>query len=61
VRDDSILQSTPLVALTGYGTATDRLRTQEAGFTAHLVKPVRFADVHELLDRLLGRGTPRAS
>jgi CheY-like chemotaxis protein len=61
VRDDSILQSTPLVALTGYGTATDRQRTQEAGFTAHLVKPVRFADVHELLDRLLGRETPRAS
>ena len=61
VRDDSTLRSTLLVALTGYGAATDRQRTQEAGFSAHLVKPVRFADVHELLDRLLGRETPRAS
>jgi CheY-like chemotaxis protein/anti-sigma regulatory factor (Ser/Thr protein kinase) len=55
LRDDPTLRSTPLVALTGYGAATDRQRTQEAGFSAHLVKPVRFAHVHELLDRLLGR------
>ena len=63
LRDDSSLQSTLLVALTGYGAATDRHRTQEAGFSAHLVKPVRFADVHELLHKLLGRdrGSPRAS
>ena len=63
LRDDSSLRSTLLVALTGYGAATDRHRTQEAGFSAHLVKPVRFADVHELLDRLLGRDrdAPRAS
>jgi CheY-like chemotaxis protein len=61
VRDDATLRSTLLVALTGYGAATDRQRTREAGFSAHLVKPVRFADVHELLDRLLGRQTPRAS
>jgi len=35
-----------LVALTGYGQATDRARTRQAGFAAHLVKPV---DVGELL------------
>jgi PAS domain S-box-containing protein len=35
-----------LVALTGYGQATDRDRTRQAGFAAHLVKPV---DVSELL------------
>ena len=29
-----------LVALTGYGTSEDRRRTREAGFDAHLVKPV---------------------
>jgi len=28
-----------IVALTGYGEKEDRLRTQEAGFDAHLVKP----------------------
>jgi CheY-like chemotaxis protein len=54
IRNDTSLRSTLLVALTGYGAATDRQRTQAAGFSAHLVKPVRFADVHELLNRLLG-------
>ena len=29
-----------LIALTGYGMAEDRARTQAAGFSAHLVKPV---------------------
>jgi signal transduction histidine kinase len=29
-----------LVAVTGYGQETDRRRSQEAGFSAHLVKPV---------------------
>jgi CheY-like chemotaxis protein len=29
-----------LIALTGYGKAEDQRRSQEAGFDAHLVKPV---------------------
>jgi signal transduction histidine kinase/CheY-like chemotaxis protein len=33
-------RSTQLVALTGYGSAEDRRRTAQAGFDAHLVKPV---------------------
>ncbi len=32
-----------VVALTGYGQQEDRRRAQEAGFDAHLVKPVDFA------------------
>jgi CheY-like chemotaxis protein len=43
-----------LVALTGYGQPEDRQRTVEAGFDAHLVKPVDPAD----LTTLLTRGTP---
>jgi CheY-like chemotaxis protein len=34
-----------LVALTGYGQADDRRLVQEAGFDAHLVKPVAPKDV----------------
>jgi len=44
-----------LVAMTGYGQEEDRQRTQEAGFQSHLVKPVDFNKVEELLslaDRL---------
>jgi len=43
-----------LVALTGYGQEADRRRSSEAGFDAHLVKPVSYED----LARLLGRGGP---
>jgi two-component system CheB/CheR fusion protein len=35
-----------LVALTGYGRASDRGKSREAGFDLHLVKPM---DVNELL------------
>ena len=37
-----------LVALTGYGQETDRRRSAEAGFDAHLVKPVVGEDVLRL-------------
>ena len=38
-----------LVALTGYGQIEDRLRSAEAGFDAHLVKPVAADEVLRLL------------
>jgi CheY-like chemotaxis protein len=41
-----------LVALTGYGQPQDRAKTQEAGFDAHVVKPVDPAKLNELLQRL---------
>lgn len=54
VRSDSELCETPLVALTGYGQPEDRRRTEEAGFDAHLTKPVDL----EALDMVL-RGLRR--
>ncbi|HXH81407.1 MAG TPA: response regulator, partial [Candidatus Tectomicrobia bacterium] len=41
-----------LVALTGYGQPRDRARSQEAGFDAHLVKPVDPPKLAEALQRL---------
>ena len=38
-----------LVALTGWGNAEERQRTAEAGFDAHLVKPVALDDLRALL------------
>lgn len=38
-----------LAALTGYGQADDRTRSNEAGFDAHLIKPVTFEAVESLL------------
>lgn len=43
------LEHLPLAALTGYGQARDRQRSQAAGFFAHLVKPVGLGAISELL------------
>lgn len=42
----------PIVALTGYGLADDKRRAQEAGFTAHLTKPVGLKEIRELFSSL---------
>jgi CheY-like chemotaxis protein/two-component sensor histidine kinase len=42
-----------LIALTGYGAPNDRQRTREAGFDAHLTKPVSLSTVSETLSELL--------
>lgn len=46
------LDHIPVVALTGYGGREDRLRSGEAGFTAHLVKPVDPRELRDLLARV---------
>jgi CheY-like chemotaxis protein/anti-sigma regulatory factor (Ser/Thr protein kinase) len=45
-----------LIAITGYGTAADRRRTREAGFDAHLTKPL---DESELARILASEGRQR--
>jgi CheY-like chemotaxis protein/two-component sensor histidine kinase len=40
LRQDPAMASARLLAVTGYGSEADRLRTVRAGFDAHLVKPV---------------------
>ena len=41
-----------LIALTGYGSDKDRARTKEAGFDAHMVKPVEPAELQTKLREL---------
>jgi CheY-like chemotaxis protein len=43
-----------LIALTGYGQDRDRLRSRDAGFAFHLVKPVDAEQLVNLLDTLGG-------
>ncbi len=44
--------SIPIVALTGFGLEEDKRRAHEAGFTAHLTKPVGLKEIRELLSRI---------
>jgi CheY-like chemotaxis protein len=52
IRAASEARGMVLIALTGYGLPEDRLRAEDAGFDAHLVKPVDFERLDELLDRV---------
>ncbi len=45
--------SAPIVALTGYGLSGDKQRAHEAGFTAHLTKPVSLAELHAVFEQVL--------
>jgi PAS domain S-box-containing protein len=40
------------IALSGYGLEDDLIRTKKAGFVAHLVKPVQFAELHSIISSL---------
>jgi PAS domain S-box-containing protein len=44
-----------LVALTGWGTTQDKHRAKEAGFDAHLTKPVNFQDLDQTLQDSIRR------
>jgi CheY-like chemotaxis protein len=53
LRQDPRLEGVRLVAMTGYGQESDLQLAREAGFDRHLVKPVDFPKVLELLTTLL--------
>jgi CheY-like chemotaxis protein len=42
-------QRIKIVAITGWGTAADRVRSADAGFDVHLVKPVDVTDLRQIL------------
>jgi signal transduction histidine kinase/ActR/RegA family two-component response regulator len=45
-----------LIAVTGYGQPTDRVRASDAGFDCHFVKPVTIAELVKVLDQRVVRG-----
>ena len=49
LREDLGLRDSLLIALSGYAQDEDRHRSQDAGFNAHLTKPVRLDNLKRLL------------
>jgi PAS domain S-box-containing protein len=49
LRQQLVFKNVVLVAMTGYGQESDRLRSREAGFNYHLVKPVDQKQLSEVL------------
>ena len=52
IRKQSNAKRPFLIAMTGYGTQADRLRSRKAGIDVHLVKPVDPAELEDILKRL---------
>ena len=53
LRQQPGLERIALAALTGWGQESDRRNTKEAGFDAHLVKPVDYGNLLQLLAAML--------
>ncbi len=45
-----------LIAVTGYGQGADERRSLDAGFEAHLVKPIALEQLHQVFERLRESG-----
>jgi two-component system CheB/CheR fusion protein len=49
IRQQAALHNVVIVAMTGYGREKERQRSQEAGFNHHLVKPVDYGTLEQIL------------
>ena len=58
IRTESWGRALPIVALTGWSQEDDRRRSQQSGFTHHLVKPAEPATLERLLADLTGPASP---
>jgi CheY-like chemotaxis protein len=47
IRSEPWGRNAVVIAVTGWGTDEDRRRSREAGFDAHLVKPVDYAELQK--------------
>ena len=52
IREQQTEKRPVIVAVTGWGKEDDRRRSKDAGFDAHLVKPMDFADLNKLLSEI---------
>ena len=52
VREIPGYEAVPMVALTGYSKFDDRQRSLDAGFNAHLTKPIEPRELLDLIDQL---------
>jgi PAS domain S-box-containing protein len=63
IRGVRVHSGCPAIALSGFGMEADLRRTREAGFVAHLVKPVDLTQLEEVIGRVVAAtaGTPEAN
>ena len=52
IRHVRLSSQMPAIAMTGYGMEDDIAQCREAGFTAHLTKPISFQQLQSLIEQL---------
>jgi len=60
IRSQPWGRATTLIALTGWGQETDRMRSREAGFDSHCIKPLDLQRLYSLLESLPAPGNANA-
>ncbi len=60
IRSESWGSRATIIAISGWGQATDLKRSKDAGFDAHLVKPVPFNELIAIIARLRQRRSESA-
>jgi CheY-like chemotaxis protein len=55
LRERPLTRDVLLIAVSGYGQEEDRRRSREAGFNHHLIKPIDFSDLQQVMPSLRGR------
>jgi PAS domain S-box-containing protein len=58
VRQVKAEQPMPAIALSGFGMDEDLRKSKEAGFSAHLIKPVNFQKLQEVIQKLISGEEP---
>jgi CheY-like chemotaxis protein len=57
LRADPSMSACTMVAVTGWGSAEDKRKTQEAGFHLHLTKPVKKAGIDQVFALVKAKGS----
>ncbi|MGA2549649.1 MAG: response regulator [Burkholderiaceae bacterium] len=59
LKQDSTTSAIPIIALTAMAMKEDRQKAKLAGCDAYIAKPLRYRELLEAIDLLLGRTEPR--
>ena len=52
LREQSETKDVVLVAVTGYGQPEDKVKSRDAGFDYHLVKPIGIDDIRRIIESI---------
>ena len=55
------IQNVPAIAISGYGSAADIQKSRDAGFYAHLTKPLDFDLLHATIQKAAHEGGPKSA